>query len=342
MSEDKDNGLIRFLVVAFPTGLILIGGLAVAVTHVFGDRAARDPNENVRLQAASLNRRPVNADDLRAYLTTLSEIGERHAASPEALSTASYWLASTLGGANTGYLVEAHSYEWEGAELRNLVAELPGRTRRSEIVVFGAAYDAAPALESESSGQGEEAAVLLAVARSLAGDSQGRSVRFVAYATGNVLEAAGSAAEVAIGREQYAQRARGRGDGVVAVLSLVDGPAPEGSAAVRFRGNEAARFLADRAAGAFRLGSGLEVEVSVPEAPEASVPPERDAQAQATELEPGEEWGGRVAVIEVAGWRLPKGLDGGTVTIGGHSYDLDRLEAFAKGMEAAARAMASP
>jgi len=335
MDEEKDNGLIRFLLVAFPAGLILIGGLVVASTHLLGDRASRDPNELVRLQAASLNRRPVNEADLRSYLSTLSEIGERHAARPEALSTASYWIASTLGGANTGYALDVQTFEWEGGELRNLVAELPGRSRRSEIVVFGAAYDAGPPAETGTSGHGEAAAVLLAVARSLAGDTQGRSVRFVAYAAGNASGEGGAAAPLPPARERYALRARGRGDGVVTVLSVGAGSASGSASAVPFRGNEAARFLVERAAGAFRQGSGLEVEVVLPE-PAGSPPTAGGAEeAERSDLEPGGEWGGRVPVIEVTGLPIATGIEGA-------ADDFGRLEAFAKGMEAAVRALATP
>lgn len=319
MNEERDNGLIRFLLVAFPAGLILIGGLVVASTHLIGDRATRDPNESVRLQAASLNRRPVSEEDLRSYLKTLEEIGERHAEKSDALDTASYWLASTLGGANTGYLMDAQSYEWDGGELRNLSAELPGRRRRSEAVVFGAAYDAyGPRGNGVPAAVAEEgaAAVWLSVARSMAGDSQDRSVRFVAYATGNV------GSEAPDGRERYAYRSRARGERISAVLNLLPGSASgaEGeSQAVRFVGNEAARFLVERAAGAFRQASGLTADAVF---------------ASGT----GDEWGGSVPVVEVEIPAAPP-VAGGLPDEG---ESLTGLKAFSLGIEAAVRALASP
>jgi hypothetical protein len=248
----KEGALIRFLLVALPAGLLVMGVGAMFFSHQRAKTAPTDPNESVRLEAASLKRGPVDRADLARSLEMLAtRIGERHAAKPESLESAALWFESTVGPANLGYLVERHGFEIEeGREMRNLIAELPGSERRKEIIVVGAHYDSLPG----SSGANDNAsgvAALVALARAFAGDPQGRTIRFVAFANG------ADALNDATGSLVYANRCRARGETVVAMLSLDSlGRIPDGGA-VSFSGKEDAYYFIDSARGAFANATSL-------------------------------------------------------------------------------------
>ncbi len=108
-------------------------------THLKPDIPEYDTEYNKRMDAASLNRKPVNRPDLERFVRILSEeIGERHMGKPEALERAAIWIESTLKGGNLGYQVQRKVFPVEGKEVRNLVAELTGTERRKEIIVIGA------------------------------------------------------------------------------------------------------------------------------------------------------------------------------------------------------------
>ena len=105
----KQDVLIRSLVVALPAGLLVLGVGAMLFTHMNPRERNHDPNEEVRLEAASLNRRPVSQADLERNLDILAnQIGERHVGKPDELEKAAVWIESTMGGANLGYQVERH------------------------------------------------------------------------------------------------------------------------------------------------------------------------------------------------------------------------------------------
>ena len=141
-------------------------------TQFYDKESQLDPNEEIRLDAAALNRRPVSRDDLGKSLEILAtRIGERHLGKPESLESAAVWIESSLGGANLGYVVERHPYEVEGKTVRNLVAELPGRERRDEIVVVGAHYDTVPGSQGAND-NGSGIAALISLARAFAGEAQ--------------------------------------------------------------------------------------------------------------------------------------------------------------------------
>jgi hypothetical protein len=248
----KEGALIRFLLVALPAGLFVFGVGAMFVSHQRAKTAPTDPNEAVRLEAASLKRGPVDRTDLARSLEMLANrIGERHAAKPESLESAALWFESTIGPANLGYLVERHVFEIGGGrEVRNLIAELPGRERRKEIIVVGAHYDTIPG----SPGANDNAsgiAALVALARTFAGDPQERTIRFVAFANG------AGALDETTGSLVYANRCRARGETVVAMLSLDSlGLLPQGGT-VSFTGAADAYYFIDSARGAFAKAAGV-------------------------------------------------------------------------------------
>ncbi len=212
----REGFLIRFLIVALPAGLLLSGILAVLNTHFDEEKESVDPNEKVRLEAAAINRKPVHAADLATSLEILSgRIGERHLRLPEKLESAAVWIESTLGPGNIGYVVERQVFEVNGLRVRNLIAELPGRGRRDEIVVVAAHYDTVPGSPGANA-SGSGIAALVSLARAFAGDPQARTLRFVAL----VNEASTDDWADPRGSQHYLTDSRAKGERIVAMINL--------------------------------------------------------------------------------------------------------------------------
>ena len=268
MNEGK---IIRFLLVGLPAGLLLLGVGSMFYSHMSSDEEAFDPNEEVRLEAASLNRRPVNQADLERYLNTLADrIGERNTQLPEKLESAAFWIESTLGQGNIGYEVERQEYEAGEMDVRNLIAELPGTSRRDEIVVVGAHYDTVPGSPGAND-NGTGVAALIAIAQAFAGDPQERTIRFVAF----VNEEPPYFHTDEIGSLVYARKCRASDDDIKAMITLetigyfsdkpgsqkfpegLEGQFPETGDFLVFVGNEASRFVTDSAEAAFSRGCDI-------------------------------------------------------------------------------------
>lgn len=273
----KEGALIRFLLVALPGGLLVLGVVAMMGSHMKKESEPLDPNDAIRLEAAALLRRSVGIDDLRRTVTTLSErIGERHLGKPESLEAAALWIESSLSGGNMGYQVERHSYGVGDQEVRNLVAELPGKDRRREIIVVGAHYDTVPASPGAND-NGSGVAALLALARTFTGQQQARTVRFVAF----VNEEPPHFQTDAMGSRVYAKRCRSRGEQIVAMLCLesmgsfkdapgsqqappgLEGRFPDAGNFLAFVGDENSRYYVDAAISTFARVSGLPAEGGV-------------------------------------------------------------------------------
>ena len=96
----------------------------------------------------------------------------------------------------------------------NVEGEIPGATRRGEIVVVGAHYDSVdgPGADDNASG----VAAVLAIARAWAGKKPSRTLRFVAFPN----EEAPYFATDAMGSLAYARRCRERGERIVAMMSV--------------------------------------------------------------------------------------------------------------------------
>lgn len=261
----KEGAWIRFLIVALPAGLLIMGVFSMVNTQFYDKESQLDPNEEIRLDAAALNRRPVSREDLGKSLETLAtRIGERHLGKPEQLESAAVWIESTLSGANLGYLVERHPYEVGGKTVRNLVAELPGRERRDEIIVVGAHYDTVPGSPGAND-NGTGIAALISLARAFAGDAQGRTVRFAAF----VNEEMPYFQTEAMGSLVYAKACRARQEKIVAMICLetigfysdeegsqkippgLTEEFPTTGNFLAFVGNEDSRYLVDAAKSAF-------------------------------------------------------------------------------------------
>ncbi len=153
-------------------------------------------------------------DRLRWHVRTLAgEIGERNMWHYRALERAAGYLERELR--ETGFTVSEQTYMTEGKLVRNLEAELPGKTRPAEIILVGAHYDSvqgSPGANDNASG----AAALLEVARSLAGRPLPRTVRFVLFTN----EEPPFFKTRLMGSMVYAKRARERGERIVGMLSL--------------------------------------------------------------------------------------------------------------------------
>ena len=263
--------LIPFLVVGLPAGLLFLGVFAMIRSEMKKPDVPLDPNEQVRLEAATLNRRPVSREDLERNLRTLTEtIGERHLGKPEKLEQAAIWIESTLGGGNIGYSISRNVYEVDGKTVRNLEATLPGKARRDEIIVVGAHYDTVPGTPGAND-NGTGVVSLLALARAFAGEQQERTVRFVAF----VNEEPPYFHTENMGSRVYARRCKERNENIVGMIALetigyfsdaegsqevppgLEGSFPNKGNFLAFVGNENSKYLADNCRVAFTNASGI-------------------------------------------------------------------------------------
>jgi hypothetical protein len=191
-------------------------------------------------------------------------IGERNSVHYEALEQAAAYVERELAAG--GYTVT--SQRWSSADgmaFRNLEVTVPGRDRRSEVVVVGAHYDSnrgTPGADDNASG----VAALLELARSLRADSLARTVRLVAFANEEV-PFFGTPDQ---GARRYVTLLRQRRDDVRSMLSIetigyyATGPRtqmypkplnwfyPDTGNFIGFVGNLSSRGLVHEAIGAFR------------------------------------------------------------------------------------------
>ena len=176
---------IRFFLVGLPAGLMLLGLGSVLWTQIFSGTGAGDDKEaRRRNRAAEMERKPVDGEDLKAYVRVLSEdIGERNLDRPDKLRSAAFWIESTIGPNNMGYAVERQRFEAGGKEIWNVVATLPGRKEEAGTVVVGAHYDTDPGSPG-ANGNGSGVAGLLALANAFSGADNERTLQFVGFGNG--------------------------------------------------------------------------------------------------------------------------------------------------------------
>ena len=153
-------------------------------------------------------------DGLRRDIEKLAgEIGERNVRQPKALAAAADFLEASF--VKAGYPVRRQGYEVNGITCHNLEVEIPGSTRKDEIVVVGGHYDSAvgsPAANDNGSG----AAAVLALARAFYGKKTERTLRFVEF----VNEEPPWFQTAQMGSVVYAKRCRARNENIVAMFSL--------------------------------------------------------------------------------------------------------------------------
>jgi Zn-dependent M28 family amino/carboxypeptidase len=123
---------------------------------------------------------PVLVDRLTQHVDRLAGlIGPRHLGKPAALAAAATFVAREL--AEAGYDVEQEAYQARGHSVANLIAELPGGTKKNEVVIVGAHYDtveSTPGADDNASA----VSVMIEVARMMRPLKPARTVRFVGFA----------------------------------------------------------------------------------------------------------------------------------------------------------------
>ena len=162
---------------------------------------------------------PPPDDDLR-------RLAERLRAHVQAVGTREHnvWALAELeaaaayierGLAAAGYAVRREEFRSDIAPVRNLVVEIPGTSRRDEILVVGAHYDSvrgAPGANDNGSG----VAAVLELARAFRGWQPARTWRLVLF----VNEEPPFYRTGQMGSRVHAERARSRGERIVAMYSL--------------------------------------------------------------------------------------------------------------------------
>lgn len=145
---------------------------------------------------------------------------------PGGLERAATYIEETL--ASAGYKSERQSFSVSGylsdgllsaphatQSTANILAEIPGTSKASEIIVIGAHYDGVqdcPAANDNGSG----VAAMIEIARALARDKFPRTIRFVAFTN----EEPPFFRSDDMGSYRYAKACKDRNDNVVAMLSL--------------------------------------------------------------------------------------------------------------------------
>jgi hypothetical protein len=154
------------------------------------------------------------SDRLRRDVIALAkDIGERNVFLPDTLGKAAEFVERAL--ARSGRPVQRQSYEVLKEMCHNFEVEIPGTSRREEIVVIGAHYDSVPGSPGAND-NGSGVAALLALSESLARMQPARTLRFVTF----VNEEPPHFQTKLMGSWVYARRARERGERIVAMLSL--------------------------------------------------------------------------------------------------------------------------
>jgi hypothetical protein len=165
------NSVVRFLLTAFPLGLVIMGALSFVI--FFSKRnALLEPKAS---KYADMMQRDINAADLQRYAKILStDIGERTPAQKDNLDTAASFMESTMGFDNMGYRVKRSEYLEEGNTITDLTADLVGKANPESVVLVIASY---------AGGKDDSAsapAALMSLAHQFTGTSHKRTLRFVA------------------------------------------------------------------------------------------------------------------------------------------------------------------
>lgn len=122
------------------------------------------------------------AERLRVHAEVLGKkIGERHAERSWELADAADYIALTWQ--DWGFEVERQGYERAGSVEQTLSVTIPGSDRGEQLLVVGAHYDSPRGVAGENAGATGMAAVL-ELSRLLQTAQLSRSVRFVAFASG--------------------------------------------------------------------------------------------------------------------------------------------------------------
>src|SRR5215471_6992542 len=129
------DGRRGWLIVFLRFGLILLAlGLFVAFTTSMPGKSYAGA-----LAPLSPEEKQLSAN-LKSHVEKLAgTIGERNIIHYKSLQKGAEYLEKSLS--SDGYQVSSQEYVADGRAVRNLIAEIPGASRGSEIVVVGAHYD---------------------------------------------------------------------------------------------------------------------------------------------------------------------------------------------------------
>ena len=212
------------------------------------------------------------ASRLAGHVGTLAgAIGERHVGRPRALRAAEAYVHEGL--AALAFDVERQAYDVAGVECANLAVTIRGTRDPETIVLAGAHYDTvpgSPGADDNASG----VAAILELANMLRDAPPARTLRLVAF----VNEEPPFFPFGPMGSRVYARAARGRGENIVAMLSLemlgfyADAPGsqryppligrfyPKRADFIAFVSNLRSRHTLRAAVQAFRQGSDMPAE----------------------------------------------------------------------------------
>ncbi len=140
-------------------------------------------------------------------------IGPRHLGKPNTMDVTATYIERAL--VDLGYSVDRQTYDVNGSQVANLVAECAGRRRADEVVILGAHYDTVP----ETPGADDNAsavAMLIEVARMLQPLAFQRTLRFVAFP----CEEPPHFYTDTMGSQVYARQCRVRGERIVGMICL--------------------------------------------------------------------------------------------------------------------------
>ena len=198
-------------------GLIVLALLALLIQLGAGAYFTTMPGASAPSALPALSaQEEALARRLREHVTTLttSPIAPRSALNPEGYRGAASWLQAQLVA--MGYEVTRRPVTVRGHVADNLIAQLPGTSHPTRIIVLGAHYDAhreTPGADDNASG----VAGLLEIARALREQPQPCTVRFELYAN---EEPPYFQHPDQMGSRVLAADARQRGDDVALMLSL--------------------------------------------------------------------------------------------------------------------------
>lgn len=165
--------------------------------------------------AANPSDDPPTTQRLKAILTQLVDnIGERNLSVPDRLDQTADFVERTLHEAQ--YKPQRQTFEVDGHQCHNIIAEIRGNRQPDQIILIGAHYDSAPNSPGAND-NGSGVAGLLAIAESLQMKSFGKTLRFVFFAN---EEPPYFQRENAMGSWVYARQCRQRGDDLKIVISL--------------------------------------------------------------------------------------------------------------------------
>ncbi len=153
-------------------------------------------------------------EGLETHVRYLAEtIGERSIATPAGLLAGEQYIHKEF--LKLGYDVRLQSFSFAGIDMKNVIVEIPGTTKASEVIVIGAHYDTVigtPGADDNATG----VAALLEVARWLKQFQPKRTIRLVAFANeehpGGPWDSMGSCV--------YANSCQQAGDDIRGMLSL--------------------------------------------------------------------------------------------------------------------------